>query len=212
LIHTAYSQNERPVTFGGTSFLVQACSRLTQRPYFIFISTDLVFDGLKGSYKEEDEPLPVLDYGRDKLDAERFVRRTLPQALIVRTSLLYDRKRIPRHLRFAVEAVRSGRECVFFQDEYRSPILVDELAGALLRLAVIRPGGILHIAGADRVSRWWFGVRLLRALGFSTRGVKPGSYSELGIKRPPDCSLDSSRAQILTGMHFKGVTEVFSTG
>ena len=208
VIHTAYSQNDREVTFAGTDRLVSCCRGLKEPPYFIYVSTDLVFDGEKGSYTENDPPVPVMDYGRDKLDAEKLVAGQLPGALIARSSLFYDLERVPTHLRFAVDAIRAGGECVLFKDEYRSPLLVEELAGALLRLAEIRHSGLLHLAGADRVDRWWFGLRLLRALGFSTCTVRAGSVKDIRSPRPEDCSLDSSRAENLLGIHFRGAKAV----
>jgi len=208
VIHTAYKQNDRAVTFDGTVFLAEACRKSARPPFFIFLSSDLVFDGAKGAYTEDDEPRPVMDYGKDKYDAEKIVRDLLPHALIVRASLMYDLVRVPVHLRSAVEALRQGRAVVFFEDEYRSPILVDELAGSIIKLAGIRLGGVLHIAGADRVNRWSFGIELLRMLGYSTQGVSPGSAKDMGMKRPLDCSLDSSRAESILGMRFRGVREV----
>lgn len=208
VIHTAYSQNDRGVTLGGTARLVSCCGRLREAPYFIYLSTDLVFEGEKGRYTENDLPVPVMNYGRDKLDAEKVVAEQLPGALIARSSLFYDLERVPTHLRFAVDAIRCGRECVFFRDEYRSPLLVEELAGALLKLAEMRYSGLLHLAGADRVSRWWFGPRLLRTLGFPTHTLRAGSVKDIDSPRPADCSLDSSRAEKLLGMRFRGAKAV----
>jgi dTDP-4-dehydrorhamnose reductase len=209
VIHTAYSPIDRRVTFDGTVSLSWECRKLPQTPFFIFLSTDLVFDGLKGMYTENDQPRPVLDYGRDKLDAERSVREVFPGALIMRTSLIYDLERVPSHLRFAVDAIRNGQGCTFFEDEFRSPVLADDLAEVILKLADIKPSGIFHVAGADRVDRFSFGVGLLRVLGFDVSSVGKGSAKAMGKVRPPDCSLDSSRAEKLTGMHFLGVKEVF---
>ncbi|MBN2288210.1 MAG: SDR family oxidoreductase [Candidatus Glassbacteria bacterium] len=207
VVHTAYSQKDREVTFQGTRRLAEACASLEEKPYFIFISTDLIFDGKKGNYCEEDTPVPVLPYGRDKLEAEKAVRGTLAGSLVVRTSLMYDFARVPGHLRFAVEAIRDGRDCTFFRDEFRSPVLVDELAGALLELARMRPEGTLHLAGRDRLERFSFGRALLAALGFSTGAVVAGSLEELGESRPADCSLDSSRAEGLLNLSFRGARE-----
>lgn len=210
VIHTAYSQNDRSVTFGGTLALAAACRNLESQPHFIQVSTDLVFDGGRGMYREEDQPRPVIDYGRDKLDAERAVRESLPGALAVRSAIIYDLRRVPSHLGFALSAARRGETFTFFNDEFRSPVLVEELSKALLELAVRGVSGILHIAGADRVDRWWFGVRLMRVLGLSCELARPGSFREKGLVRPADCSLDVSRAEKLLGMRFHGVREVFA--
>ncbi|MEA2063131.1 MAG: sugar nucleotide-binding protein [Gemmatimonadota bacterium] len=208
VVHTAYSQSEREVIFQGTRRLAGACARLEDKPYFIFLSTDLVFDGGKGNYCEEDQARPVMGYGRDKLEAEAQVRSLLPGSLVVRTSLLYDLIRVPSHLRFALEAEAAGRSYTFFRDEYRSPMLVDELARALLELAVIRPRGLLHVAGRDRVDRFLFGTALMKALGYGVEHAVAGSFQERGLSRPPDCSLDSSRAGKLLGRQFSGAGEV----
>lgn len=208
VIHTAYSQKEREVTYHGTRRLVEACVSLAEKPYFVFLSTDLVFDGKKGFYREEDEPAPVLDYGRHKLEAERIVRAVLPNSLVVRTSLLYDLVRVPNHLKFAVKAIDKGRSFTFFQDEFRSPMLVDELARALLDLARMRPEGVLHMAGRDRLDRWSFGTGLLAALGFSTVLVGVSSLHDCGENRPADCSLDSSCAESILNRTFCGAREL----
>ena len=210
VIHTAYSQNDRSVTFGGTLALVGACRNLESKPHFIQVSTDLVFDGVRGMYREEDQPCPVIDYGRDKLDAERAVRENLPGALVVRSAIIYDLRHVPSHLGFALSAARRGETFTFFNDEFRSPVLVEELSKALLELAVRGASGILHIAGANRVDRWWFGVRLMRALGLSCELARPGSFRAKGLVRPADCSLDASRAEKFIGMRFRGVREVFA--
>ena len=208
VIHTAYNQKEREVNYHGTRRLVEACASLAEKPYFIFLSTDLVFDGKKGFYREEDEPAPVLDYGRHKLEAERVARAVLPNSLVVRTSLLYDLVRVPNHLKFAVEAIDKGRSFAFFQDEFRSPMLVDELTRALLDLVRMRPEGLLHVAGRDRLDRWSFGTGLLEALGFSTVLVGAGSLHDCGESRPADCSLDSSCAENMLNRTFPGARGV----
>ena len=208
VIHTAYSQKEREVTFFGTRWLVESCASLPEQPYFIFLSTDLVFGGRKSFYSEDDVPAPVMPYGNDKLEAEEIVRSLLDHSLVVRTALLYDLARIPTHLDFALEAISRGCSFTFFQDEFRSPVLVDELASALLDLARIQPDGILHMAGRDRLDRYTFGTALLGTLGFATDLAVAGSFQERGACRPADCSLDSSKAESLLNRVFRGAREV----
>ena len=208
VIHTAYKKNDDQVMCRGTSRLAESCGNLERPPFFIFISTDFVFDGKKGHYTEQDTPGPVLEYGRQKLEGEIAVRKFLPEALVVRTSLLYDLDRIPAHLDFVFAALEKNGKCSIFQDEFRSPVVVGELAEALLKLAGMRYSGLLHIAGADRVDRYWLGLEMLRLFGFSTAGVSAGALDGSGIIRPPDTSLDSSRAEKLLGMRFSGAKEV----
>ena len=208
VIHTAYSQNDRSVTLDGTLNLLEACLGLDLKPYFVYTSTDLVFDGRRRAYTESDAPVPLMDYGRDKLETEGAVRSSALVSAVIRTSLMYDFSRVPRHLSFAVEAVRAGRECRLYADEFRSPVFVDDLARGLLGLVDLRFAGLLHMAGADRTDRYSFGLRLLKALGCPTDGVRPGEASASAQMRPADCSLDSSKAEKLLGLRFRGVDEL----
>ncbi len=208
VIHTAYGRGDREITCGGTERLARACRELKEPPRFVQVSTDLVFDGRRGHYCEDDPAEPVMPYGHDKLDAERAVLEILPGSLVVRSSLMYDLERLPGHLEFAVEAIREGREFTFFRDEYRSPVLADELSRALLRAGQSAESGLLHLAGPDRVDRFSFGTALLKALGYDPALARAGTAAELGLARPSDCSLDSSRALRVLGMQLRGAREV----
>src|SRR5439155_366864 len=103
------------------------------------LSSDIVFSGERGHYREEDEPAPVNDYGRSKAEAERVVRAEHPDALIARTSLLYGGLEPGPQEQLA----RAGS--TFFVDEIRSPVAVGDLADALLELAARDIGGILRL-------------------------------------------------------------------
>ena len=91
----------------------------------IHMSTDVVFDGTKQEpYTEDDTPNPLDDYGRSKLEGERLVLEINPAALVVRTSLLVGRERPGRQERAVLEAALGQRDSVFFEDEWRSAVLV----------------------------------------------------------------------------------------
>jgi len=209
VIHTAYDENNESVTYDIICILAEACRDLQHPPFFIFISTDFVFDGKKGFYNEEDEPNPLQEYGRQKLAAEKKLFNILPNALVVRTSLIYDLKREPGNFQFIFDVWAKGKKCYLFNDEFRSPILVEDLARALVRLAKLKRGGLLHIAGADAIDRYWFGTRLLLHFGYSIENIGVGSVKKLGLDRPSNCSLDSSKAEKIVGFTFRGAKEVF---
>jgi dTDP-4-dehydrorhamnose reductase len=61
------------------------------KSFFIFLSTDFVFDGERGMYIEEDEPGPVNYYGCTKLEAEEAVKEYEYGWAIVRTVLVYGK-------------------------------------------------------------------------------------------------------------------------
>src|SRR5439155_599087 len=157
VIHTAYRQADEEVwgaVVKGTHNVALAAHRADAR--LIHLSSDLVFDGEReGRYTEDDEPRPVSLYGDAKLAAERLVRELHPEALTVRTSLLYGTLG-------AQEALALRDDVEFYTDEIRTPARVDEVAAALLELAATDVAGVLHVAGRDALSRYEL-ARLLAA-------------------------------------------------
>jgi dTDP-4-dehydrorhamnose reductase len=193
VVHTAYRQDDDAVNTDGSENVARAAAAVGAR--LVHLSTDVVFDGRKGAPYVEDDPLsPVTDYGRAKAEAERRVRAAHPEALIVRTSLLYGGARPSRH-----ELAAHDPEFTFFTNEIRSPVHVTDLAQALLELVAHDVQGPLHVAGADAVSR--------AELAELIRG-EPVRRAPAPASRPLDCSLDSARAQALLATRLRGVREV----
>jgi dTDP-4-dehydrorhamnose reductase len=211
VIHTAYRQDDPQVTAGGSAAVAEAAAAVGAR--LIHISTDLVFDGTKREpYTEDDEPNPLDDYGRSKLEAERRVLDLHPDALVVRTSLLVGREQPGRQERAALEAARGERDMVFFEDEWRSPILVSDLAAALLELAETEVAGILHVAGADAVNRYELACMIAVAHGLPAERLRAGTLAESGLPRAANCVLDSSRARALLNTPLPGVLDRIGGG
>ena len=198
VVHTAYRQDAPDawsVNVEGSETVARAAAAAGAR--LLHLSTDVVFDGRKGSPYVEDDPLsPVTDYGRTKAEAERRVAAAHPGALIVRTSLLYGGPEPARQERAAHDPGMT-----FHTDEIRSPVQVGDLAAALLELAALDVAGPLHVAGADAVSRAEL-AQLIAGRPVRIGAAPPG--------RPLDCTLDSSRAQALIRTRLRGVREVLA--
>jgi dTDP-4-dehydrorhamnose reductase len=199
VIHTAYRQDGEgawETTVDGAENAAVAARAIGAR--LIHLSTDVVFDGRKGSpYVEGDTPCPVTEYGRAKAEAEQRVLRAHPGALVVRTSLIVGGPGLPpsKH-----ELAARDPKMTFYEDEIRCPVQVGDLAAALLELAVLDAEGIVHVAGADAVSR-----ADLAELAVG----RPVRRSPAGAERPLDCSLDSSGARALLGTELRGVRAIF---
>jgi dTDP-4-dehydrorhamnose reductase len=199
IVNAAYRRDERAATCDGAVFVARAATACGAR--LVHVSTDLVFDGEKGSpYVEEDEPAPVNEYGRDKADAERGAMVACPHAVIARTSLIYGGPSPGPQERMAADA-----SAAFFTDEYRCPVQVGDLASALLELVGLDHRGPLHVAGADRVSRHEL-AELLRG-----GPVRAASAADAGELRPRDCSLSIDRARGLLRTRLRGVREVLKS-
>ena len=210
VIHTAYRQEEPEAwatnTFGAAN-VARAAVRAGAR--LVHVSTDLVFDGAAARpYTEEDEPIPATPYGQTKLEGEREVRAAHPDALVVRTSLMVGGGEPGRQERVALAAARGESDIAFFEDERRSPVLVDDLAAALVELAGRRERGLLHVAGPEAVSRYELACLIAAAHGLASGRLRRGRLAGSGLQRPANCVLDSRRARALLRTPIRGVSEL----
>ena len=166
---------------------------------FIFFSTDLVFDGSKGNYVEQDSPRPLSVYAQTKASAEDLARRH-PQHIIVRISLTGGHS--PRGNRGFNEemknAWRAGKTLNLFTDEFRCPASADVIARAVWELVSQGARGTFHLCGAERLSRFEIGQILANKHPHLTPKINAASRSTYqGPPRPPDTSMNCAKAQAL---------------
>ena len=201
VVHTAYLQ-EGPgaweITVDGAGNVALAAEAVGAR--LVHLSTDVVFDGRKGApYVEEDDPCPVTDYGRAKAASEERVLAAHPGALVVRTSLIVGG---PGHELSKHELAAFDPAAVFYEDEIRCPIQVADLAQALVEVVGLDVTGVLHVAGADPLSRADL-AELVAGRPVTRVPAPPG--------RPLDCALDSSHARSLLRTELRGVRSLFAS-
>ena len=136
-----------------TEYLVKATDKVNG--FFIYASTDFVFDGIGGPYTEDDEPNPVNFYGKSKLAGEEVVKSISKACAIVRTVLVYGntidgtRSNI---LTWAKNALVENRPIKVVGDQIRTPTYAGDLADGILKVAIQKAEGIWHISGKDTVS------------------------------------------------------------
>jgi dTDP-4-dehydrorhamnose reductase len=211
VIHTAYLQDGEEAwatNVDGTANVAWATAAAGAR--LVHLSTDLVFDGHAGPYREGDLVDPVLDYGRSKAAAERAVMAADPSAVLVRTSLIYGGAELSGHERRILEVADGHTDLAFFTDELRCPVRVADLADALLAVVSSEAAGPLHLAGADGVSRYEFACLVAAANGRRTDHLRTTTSAETAPQRPRDCRLDCSRATALLGAALPGVRAVLA--
>ena len=174
----------------------------------IHLSTDVVFDGRAGPYREADPPNPIFPYARVKAEAEAIVAEH-PDHATIRTSLIYGFHEIDHGTRFIATAIRDGRDMTLFDDQLRNPVWIETLAGACLELADHPHIGVIHIAGRQAVRRSDFVSRLLTWWEIPGRdALEAGPYP--GDDRPRDCRLDVSLAEQALTEKMLGVDDVFA--
>jgi dTDP-4-dehydrorhamnose reductase len=192
------------VIVDGGRYVAEAAAEAGAR--CIALSTDLVFDGVRGNYTEEDPPSPIMLYGQAKADMERALLALETDTAIVRTSLILTLEPMGKHVDWIVSALRRGERRTLFTDELRCPVWSDELAAALLELTELDYRGLLHVAGPEVTHRYALGLALAAHFGLDPAPIVPGLSAESGLDRPLDCTLDSRRAYALLKTPIRGVS------
>lgn len=194
-IQTAYEQPEltRRVNVEATRVLVESAANLGAR--IAFTSTDLVFDGTAAPYREADRPTPLSVYGTSKVEAEGIVL-AYSRGVVVRPALMYGVPAVGRATTFLsqVEALRTGRALTLFEDEFRTPIWLEDAAESTRMAAVSDYHGNLHLGGPVRMSRLEMGRIMAAALQIDAPNIIVSRQADMATPepRPADVSLDSS--------------------
>jgi len=134
VVHTAYGKHDGERDIAAASRSVAAATAAVGAD-LVHLSSDVVFDGEYAPYAETDAPAPISQYGRWKHTAEREVLRLVPEAAVVRTSLILAPLRPDPTTAWIVDAIQAGRGVDLFVDQLRCPIAVEDLAGQLWELA-----------------------------------------------------------------------------
>jgi dTDP-4-dehydrorhamnose reductase len=185
-----------------TAHLVQAARR--HHSHFIHLSTDFIFDGLNGPYREEDAPAPLSVYGRSKLESERIVMNAgLAGWAIARTIIVYgvapglSRSNV---VLWAKAALEKGEPIRVVDDQWRMPTLAEDLADGCIRIAKRRAHGVFHLCGPDGMTILELVGRVGRYFGLDTKVVSPVKSADLGqpARRPPRTGflLDKARREL----------------
>jgi len=162
-----------------------------------FTSTDLVFDGHHAPYRETDPVAPINRYGEQKVLAEQGMLERNPEVAVCRMPLMFGD--VPAHassfLQPFIQTLREERELRLFVDEFRTPVSGKTAAKGLL-LALKNVQGLIHLGGKERISRYDFGQLMVATLELPATGLKACRQQDvqMAAARPPDVSLDSSKA------------------
>lgn len=174
----------------------------------VHLSTDVVFDGRTGPYKESDKPTPIHAYGQAKADSETIIGR-YQNHVVIRTSLIYGLKKMDRSTEWITISLKRGETVTLFTDQIRNPVWVETLCLSCLELATSDFTGTIHIAGAQALSRAEFGMKLLKWWGYDQlEGLRFGLSSE---KWPIDCRLNIDLASHTLATPLPGVDQVLDS-
>ncbi len=196
-----------------TRNFITAIEELAPDTPLIYLSTDLVFDGEAAPYREAAPPKPKTVYGSQKFEAESLVRMH-SKGTILRSSLVYGPPVVRRgsFVSWIVDGLTEGEEITLFEDEWRTPIFIDDLIKAietLLKNLDKIPGKKFHAAGPDTLSRVEMGELICKQFKLDKSKIVTKSREEVESPavRVKDVSLKTTA---LTKLGWKSIK--FKTG
>jgi dTDP-4-dehydrorhamnose reductase len=202
------------VNVTATRYLFETAQKINA--HFQLLSTDFIFDGEKGNYKETDEPNPLSVYAKSKVDAETILLNSdYKNHSIVRTIIVYgigNNLSKSNIVSWAKEALSKGQPMNIIDDQFRSPTWADDLAWACLRICELNKIGIYHISGPETLSIYTIVERVANYFGLSTETLTKTDSSTLNqpAKRPPRTGFDLTKSRNELGYNPKSLEDTLS--
>ncbi len=178
-----------------TEIIAKECLKLNS--FLVYVSTDYVFDGNFGMYKEGDVANPLGFYGKSKLEGEKAVQNFSTNWCIARTSTPFGlhptKKSFPM---WVIENLQKQKQIDVLIDQFTSPTYIPNLSRMLIEISERRITGIIHAAGASKISRYQMASMVSDKLNLDGTLLKQISMNKMKwvAQRPKDSSLDVSRA------------------
>ena len=165
--------------------------------FFVYMSTDYVFDGKVGMKKENDKTNPINFYGKSKLDGERVFKKITTPNVIVRTSTPFGihSKKISFPI-WVKKNLELKKEISVVVNQYTSPSYVPNISKMIIEIIERKITGIIHLAGATKISRYDFAVQISKIINANKQFLKLIKMDQMDWKaqRPADSSLSVSKA------------------
>ena len=165
--------------------------------FFVYMSTDYVFDGKVGMKKENDKTNPINFYGKSKLDGERVFKKITTPNVIVRTSTPFGIHSKKISFPFWIKKnLELKKEILVLADQYTSPSYVPNISKMIIEIIERKITGIIHLAGATKISRYDFAVQISKIINANKQFLKLTKMNQMDWKaqRPADSSLSVSKA------------------
>ena len=167
----------------------------------IHLSTDYVFDGKLGRYKENDITNPINIYGVTKYKAEKFLLEKSKRSLIIRTNVLYDyqSKAKSSFLNWVVDSLKRGEKIKVVDDQFNNPTWTDSISVVIDRAIKADLNGLIHWGDFDWISRYDFANKIADKFNLQSNLIEPIKTEELNqvAPRPLNGGLDTTIAQDL---------------
>lgn len=171
----------------GTALLVSAAEQSGSK--FCYLSTDFVFDGKAGPYREEENTSPINYYGKSKEIAEQLVSNSQLTWSIARTVLLYgkaDHIKRSNFIYWVKDNLEAGKKINVVNDQLRTPTYIPDFVDGILKIIESGAEGIFHISGEDQLTPYEMAIAVADHLNLDKTLINPvdaSTFTQLG-KRP----------------------------
>lgn len=167
----------------GVCNVVQAVNDIGAK--LVYFSSDYIFDGEAGPYREDDPVNPICEYGRQKVIAEHYVALHVRDYLIVRTTVVYGWERQRKNFICRLLSTLEGGDILRVPvDQVGNPTYAPNLAQAVIELACSDAKEVYHVVGPERINRYEFACEAARVFGLDTGLIKGIPTCELGQVAP----------------------------
>ena len=191
------TQQDLAMKINGNATEIMARQAAKNNCFFVYVSTDYVFDGINGMRKESDIPNPLGFYGKSKLAGEIALNKLPSNWCIARISTPFGVHKTKKSFPIWVkENLESNKEISVLTDQFTSPTYVPNLSKMLIEIATRQLVGIYHTSGATKISRYNFAEMVAENLNLDKKLLIPTKTDEMNWKaqRPKYSSLDVSLA------------------
>ncbi len=184
--------------------LVEVAEKLNS--FFLYLSTDFIFDGNTGMLDEDQQASPVNYYGETKLEAERIVMNSKIPWAIARTVLVYgiveDMSR-SNIILWVKNSLQEGKKINVVDDQWRTPTLAEDLADGCFRIVDQKQTGIFNISGKDYLTPYQMALKTADYFGLDKSLIQKtdSTIFTQPAKRPMRTGFDISKARTVLGYH-----------
>ncbi len=147
----------------------------------IQISTDYVFDGEDGPYKESDTTNPINVYGKSKLESEKILLECSRDNLVIRTNVLYDftNNTSASFLNWVIESLKNENEINIVEDQWNNPTWTSSLAVVIEKAVDVGLSGLIHWGDKDWINRYDFANKIANSFNLKNSLINPILTAEL---------------------------------
>jgi len=190
----------------GVIYLLNKLKRLRITP--IFLSSEMVFDGLKGNYSESDTPNPILLYGKQKLGVENYIKTNFDKYLIFRLAKIYSTNIGDSSiLNQFYNNIKNNTITRYASDQLFSPTAQNDFENIMKFALNSDLSGLFHVSSGANISRWEFFQLFANKIGGTVRACKC-SLSDLDFLEPRPKNLTLNNKKLVSASNYNFLSPV----